>query len=1068
MRKLYSLGGLKSCRILQDYKQFTARLAGRAMLLLVMIMLLTTTAWAQGHLVKGKVTAAKDQAPLPGVNIIIKGTTRGVVTDMNGAYTLEVNEGDLLIFSQVGMESKEVLITSQSVLDVSMSETTSFLGEVVVTALGISQEKRSLGYSVQNVDGEELARTQRPNFFTSLQGRVAGLTMTSTSGMPGSSASIQLRGVSSITNGNQPLIVIDGLPVDNTTFNQHNLYSNLDNRNNDYTNRAADINPNDIASVTVLKGPEAAALYGQDGGSGVILITTKRGSRGGKITYDNSIGFQKLYRFPDVQKIYSAGNLGYTNILQDDEINYMGAKYPEGTKIYNNRDAFFKTGFSQIHNIGLEGGSESTTYRFSLNYTDQQGTVPENVYKKLSARLSSYTRISSRLTATTTFNYILSDNLKPVRGTTGFLIGVLAWPANDDMSVYLNANGTRRKLTNSTKEVDNPFFSVYKNHNQDKTNRLLSNMSLVFDPLSWLNITGRFGVDIYSTVGNYFLHPEGVGALTKKGSLDIYTENFRLLNGQLMATAAKDFKDLKTTFMAGTSFDDKNYEVISDYGEKLQLPDFNSINNTDITTQRAKNTLLRRRLVSAFSQLTLNYKDLVYLTATARNDVSSTLPVQSRSFFYPSVSASFVFTELPAVKLLNVFSFGKLRASYAEVGKDVMPYRVKAGLVSRTTTGGGFSYDFYSGNSKLEPERARGYEAGAELKFFNGRLGVDASWYKNDRIKQVSTQRLSYGTGFVFGLLNGGQISVRGFELQLTGTPLAKNDLEWNVVVNFSKSVSKVIELPAQVREYYDADTWLYGNARGSAYAPNLQDYYTATAYPYYNWKYSQRGIGAATAIGAVTYQRNTNGDILINPVNGLPFKTTDFLPAGDRNPDFTLGINNTITYKDVSISFLFDIRKGGDIFNANEAYLFYHGLSKRLLNRETPYIFNGVLKDGAENSATPTVNTIRVLPYTVGNDFYISFPESEFVEKDINWLRLRDITISYSLPAQTMSHVKVLKTASVFTTMTDVFLITNYTGADPAVNGTSPATNGAGAAGFDFGSLSTPRTVTFGVRLGL
>jgi len=314
-------------------------------------------------------------------------------------------------------------------------------------------------------------------------------------------------------------------------------------------------------------------------------------------------------------------------------------------------------------------------------------------------------------------------------------------------------------------------------------------------------------------------------------------------------------------------------------------------------------------------------------------------------------------------------------------------------------------------------------------------------------------------------------MSVRGVEIQLTGTPLVRNDFEWNVMVNFSKSNSKVISLPAGVKEYYNSDTWLFANARGSMFPENLQSFYSEASFPNYNWDYLQRGMGSATAIGGVTYQRNKNGDILIAPATGLPVKTPplgDALPIGDRNPDFMIGLTNSFKYKNFNFSFLLDIRKGGDIFNANEMALFTTGLSTRAINRETPVVIEGVLQDGMENSDTPTKNTIELTPYTMGSSYYGAFAESDFVEKDINWLRLRDITLAYTFPNALLTGTNVFKSASVFVTATDLFMVTNYTGADPMVNGTTPATNGAGAFGFDYGSLSIPRTVSFGIRVGL
>jgi TonB-linked SusC/RagA family outer membrane protein len=1058
----------------------------RALSVLLLMLFVTTLsafeAVAQERSITGKVMSAKENAPIPGVNILIKGTNRGTVTDQNGQFTLLASDGDILVVSQIGMEGQEITVGARTTIDISLAESTAVLEEVVVTALGISQEKRGLGYAVSTVSGSSVSETQRPNFMASLQGRVPGLTVVSTSGLPGSSTSITLRGVASLTGSNQPLIVVDGLPVDNRVTNQHSMVTDADNRNNDYINRAADINPSDIESLTILKGPEAAALYGQDGASGAIIITTKRGASGAvKIGYDNNFGWQTHYLFPEVQKVYGRGNFGYDD-PSTQETQYFGPKYADGSTFYNNVDAFFKTGTTQNHNLSVEGGSQALTNRLSVNYYTQEGVVPNTDYEKFSAKLSTSSKFAEKLEFVSSINFILSSNSKAVRGINGPLLGVLTWPANDDMTVYLNPDGTRRRLLPDAPptyygEPNNPFFTMNKNVLQDKTNRFISNIMLNYDPVKWLTITGQMGADVFSTQGNNFNHPESGGTISPVittnnivagGYIENYLEDSKLFNGQLLSTFRKDIGKFKTSLLIGTSFYDKNYETNTIYGSGLQLKEFNSINNTTPTTRNNKASIIRQRMASVFGNLTVNYSDLIYLSVTGRNDWSSTMPVQNNSYFYPSVAVSFVFSELAALENLSWLSFGKLRASYAEVGKDAPPYNVKSALIGRAYTGGGFNYNFWGGNPNLKPERAEGFEIGTELKFLKGRVGVDFSVFKNDRINQIASQRLSYGTGFVFGLLNGGHISVRGVELQLTATPVVINDFEWNVTVNFSKSESKVIELPAEVKEYYNSDTWIYANARGSAFPSNLQSLFSATAYPNYNWDYLQDGLGSATAIGGLTYERNSNGDILINPANGLPVKTADFLPIGERTPDFMLGLINSFTYKDFSLSFLLDFRKGGDVFNGNEMYLFNNGLSTRSLNREEPVVIKGVLKDGLQNSANPTVNTIQLSPYILGSTYGTAFAESDFVEHDINWVRLRDITLAYTLPSSVVSKSRIFKTASVFVTATDLFLITNYTGADPMTNGTTAATNGAGAFGFDFGTLSLPRTISTGIRVSL
>jgi hypothetical protein len=363
----------------------------------------------------------------------------------------------------------------------------------------------------------------------------------------------------------------------------------------------------------------------------------------------------------------------------------------------------------------------------------------------------------------------------------------------------------------------------------------------------------------------------------------------------------------------------------------------------------------------------------------------------------------------------------------------------------------------------LKPERGVGMEVGAELRFFKGRLNVDAAFYSNERSDQIVTQRLSYATGFIFALLNGGTFSNKGVELQLSGSPVKTSNFSWDVNVNFSKFTTDVKNLPADVAEYYNSDTWLYNNARASAFVGDLSKYFTTLD----NLSYYQQWAGSATAIGGYSYLRNKRGDILINPATGLPIKNTNFLPIGDRNPDFSIGLRNSFTYKSINLSFLLDIRKGGDVFNGNAMWLYERGLSTKTLDRNTPIIYKGVLRDGYENTDNPTPNTVQITPSTSTNQsFYSSLAESDFVEHNINWLRMRDVSLSYSLPSKVLASVKWVKNASIFVRGTELFLITNYTGADPSVNGTTATSLGVGAAGIDFGTVSLPRTFSTGINV--
>jgi TonB-linked SusC/RagA family outer membrane protein len=1018
--------------------------------------------WSQDRQVTGKIVNSEDNTALPGVSVVIKGTNRGTSSVADGSYKVSVTEGTTLIFSSLGFTKKEVKVGNQSVINVALDNSTSNLEEVVVTAMGVKAEKRSLGYSTQEVKGKELAETNRENFMVGMQARVAGLSMTTTSGQPGSSVAIQLRGASSIGGNNSPLYVIDGLPVSNNTFSQGSLTTDQPNRANDYTNRMADINPNDIESITVLKGLEAAALYGIEASGGAIMITTKKGAVGSraKISYDNSFRTDQVFRTLETQKVYGRGINGGTDLTS---LGFRGAKYPENTQFFDNLGNFYRKGFTQNHNLSLEGGNDRMTYRLSTGYVDQQGVTPTSDYERISIRLASTAKLTSKLELSSTIGFTRSSVVKPIRSDYGFYIGLLMWPATEDVTNYLNPNGTRRRLLSDNGEFDNPFFNVNKNQNNDRTSRTQGNVQLKYDPFKWLNVTTRFGVDAYATQGNYLQHPESNRGIVGKGFIENYNENALLMNGNFLVTGKKDFGKLKTTLMVGTEFLDNKYEVNSIYGEQLYIADFNSINNTLPTTQRTKQTITARRRVSTFGSLTLSYNDILYFTATGRNDLSSTLPKANNSITYPSFAGSFIFTELAGLKdAVPALSFGKLRASYAQGGNDAPPYKVLAALTPQTSSGGGFAYGVFGGNENLVPERSEGIEYGTEMKFFNGRLGLDVTRYSKEVSKQIVSQRLSYGTGFILGLLNGGTFTNSGYEISLTGAPIRTTNFSWDILVNFTKIKTTVDNLPAAVSEYYNSDTWLYANARASAFVNNLQTYYPTT-----NLDYNQRGAGSATAIGGYSYLRNNAGDILINPTSGLPVVNTNFLPIGDRNPDFTLGINNTFTYKGLRLSFLLDIRKGGDVFNGNELFLFRNGLSMNTLNRETPMTFKGVLRDGNENSATPTQNNIQITPQ-YRSDYYSSIPESDFVERDINWLRLRDVTLNYTIPKSIISKTGVFQSASVFLTGTDLFLMTNYKGADPNVNGTTATSLGVGAAGFDFGTLAVPRGISFGVRVGL
>ncbi len=1026
-------------------------------LFLLLFVFGTFLSYSQNTTVKGKISD-NNGSPLPGATITVKGTKDQSSTGIDGSFVIKAQNGAILEISYIGFETKQVKVT-ESAMNIVLSEGAQSLKEVTVTgALGINRQKSSLGYATQGVKGVDIAETQRENFVNALQGRIAGLTVTSTSGAPGASAAIQLRGVNSMSGNNSPLFVVDGLPVSNSTLDQGLLLSNGPNRDTDYTNRGSDINPDDIESVTVLKGPEAAALYGIEAGNGAIVITTKKGKKGrGSITFSTDVRTDNVYRFPETQTLYQRGSNGVSNT------NYrrmFGEKYPDGTQLFDNVNNFFVTGIKKSNALTFESGNEQVTYRLSLANVDQSGVVPNSAYTRTNITFSGTAKISDKFKADASLAYTNSTTDKTSKGAGGFLLNLLAYPANLDVRNYLNADGTKATVSNGAldTEVDNPYFEVNKNRGNDKTNRILSNVSLTYDPLSWLSFTGRVGIDASSTRGFKSVHPEstrsavGIGSGTGTslgGYYEQYTDQTNNYNYLFFGTAKKSVGKFNALLRLGTARKEENYTILSTKGEKFYQSNVMNINNTDPLTQRTQERIIKRRVDGIFGEATLDYDKMLFLTLTGRNDVSSTLPRANNSFFYPSTSLSFVFTEINGLKGKDILSYGKLRASWARVANDAKPYAIVPAYETKATTGGGFGYSVTGANPNLQAEMNTSMELGTELRFFKDRLSVDIAGYKRTTDNSIiNNMRLSYGTGFVLTAMNFGSLENKGVEVTVTGAPIKSENFTWDVMLNFTKSDSKLKSLPSNLSEYYTSDTWTYGNVRGGA------------------------KVGSPlTSLTGYTYLKNTAGQILINPSTGLPVVDTTFPIVGDRNPDFMIGLQNSFSYQNFKLSFLLDIRKGGDVYNATESYLWSNGLSTRSLNREQPLVINGVMRDGLENTANPTKNNVQVSPY-YQNEYYngssSNYIDSDFIEKNINWIRMRDITLSYKMPSYVLKKTKLFESISMYLTVTDLFMITNYSGADPSVNGLNASSGGAGGTGIDYGVLSTPRGVNLGFKFGL
>ncbi len=1019
----------------------------------VVTLLLATSSALQAQAttgtIRGRVVDAGTNRPVSDAQVLVEGTSGRSVTNAAGDFAITgIAPGSRAVTARrIGFSpaTQTVVVTAGRVASVtiSLNQAASALDAVVVTALGEQAQRRTLGTSQQSVIGSAIAETNRENFINSLQGRVAGVEINSASGVPGASTQITIRGVSSISSSNQPLFIIDGMPMDNKTLNTTALASSFggstvsfENRGVDFTNRGADINPEDIESITVLKGPEAAALYGIDAANGAVVITTKRGSAGGGFEYTGSFRAEKAVARPEIQRTY-----GPTD-PENFTTTYWGKPYAAGTTFYDNVDGFFRTGVSQKHNLVFNGASTDNrvNYRVSGGLAKQNGVVPNTYYDRYNVTGAGQAQVTSWLNADLSTQYSYSDNRQAFKGYGAYpgpLLGLLVWPQTDNASEWLTPAGTRRRVTSlsAASEVDNPYFSVNRNILGGTNNRIIVNLGLRFTPVSWGNIKLNLGSDTYGNHSDIVRHPESAFSVGNNGLIDVANDNTRNLSGQLLLNGNR--MELPGGFgiagLVGTSVRDDKSTVDAGWGRDFLEPDFVSINNASVRT--SKTTITQRRLMSAFGQATLDYNDYLYVTVSGRNDWTSTIPRERNSFFYPSISSSFVFTDaFPAAK--SVFSSGKLRAAYAQVGKDASPYAYRPFLVYKTTSYGGYGYDFWGPNNNLRPEFANSYEFGTELGVLEDRVTLDATVYRKQTEDQiVNNIRGSYATGFILFNLNGASTRSTGLEMMLTAAPVRRQSFNWTVNLNFDRSRSKVISLPYELPESYNSDTWLYGNVRNGTAA----------------------GLSTRSLTGWF-YMRNKDGELLINPTSGLPERYTTFVDAGyDRQPDWTLGINNALTFGKARLSMLWDVRRGGDILNATEHYLTVRGLSTRTLDRETPRVIKGVLRDGLENTAHPTKNTIVVVPAS-SPGYYSGISEELFIEKDINWLRLRDVTFEYSLP-------KRFGRTSVFLTGTDLLLFTNYSGLDPVVNGNTAAVGGSGAVGVDFGNFPMPRGLNVGLK---
>lgn len=1019
--------------------------------LIFVLCLIAQLAMAQKRSISGVIRDKVTSELLPGVSVLEKGTKNGGMTNIDGKFELTVNNGAVLVFSFIGMKTVEMKIGDSTTVDVELESETQQVDEVIVTAeFGMKRVARSVGSSVQNVKSADILESGRDNFVSALQGRVAGMNVSSTGGAPGASTKVVLRSITSISGNNQPLYVVDGIPMNNSTFNPVNLAdggASFSVRNLDFASRGNDFNPEDIESISVLKGGAAAALYGSDASNGAIIITTKKGTSGkGKVSYSNTFRWDNSYGFPELQTKYANGAYGTTNYYYATR---YGGLYPEGTKFYDNIGSVFQTGFSAKHNLSVEAGNDNATIRAAASFLDQSGVIKTTDYSRLNISLSGKAEITKWLSFEGSMQYTSTTNHKNLNGTDGPLYLAMRWPIVDDMSNYLQDDGVRMRMPNYYVNTDllNPLYGLYKNKLYDESDRIISNVSFNITPVKNTFIRAQAGWDVGMQTFETSKHPYYFNNNGGTGSYNLAKSNFSDPTLNVLAGYNNNFFNKIFTLSAQVGYHQVENGVsrLASYGTKYQVIDFMSINNCDPLTITSKKTDTRRRIQAISGQLEFGFKNMAFVTLRARNDWSSTLPKANNSYFYPAVESSFILTELPLLKNNPYVSFLKLRGSVAQIGKDAGPLEIDPQLEATGLTGGGYKYGFTGPNKNLRPEMTTSYEVGFEGRYLKDRINMDFTYFWTrceDQI--VKGFRLSYATGFVLNNMNVGTFETQGWEAHIDGDVIRQeNGFRWNVGINASSTHSEVVYLPANVTEYYDAYTWNSGNTRNGI----------MVGYP-------------VTTLTGLAYTRNNVGQILINPTTGLPVVDSKWSVIGDREPKLRFGITTNLNYKGFRLSAMFSGRLKTTVVNGTKRSMMSSGTSMESVEfrKRGPVVFDGVLKDGNENSDTPTKNTIGVTYNTYGASIYAGADE-DWVENNINYLRMQELKLSYNISPKLLRKT-LISSASVFIAGNDLLTWTNYSGVDAVGNTVSAAAGGTGGEGFDVWSLPNPRGYSFGINL--
>lgn len=1056
----------------------------RRLLFLSVLCFLCGSAWAQQIAVSGKVSDAQG-APVPGATVTEKGTTNATAADDNGNFRIVVSNGAILTINAIGFAAEEV--PARANVTVSLEGSNQVMDEVVVTALGIRRSKNALPYAAQQVKGEDLSRIRSNNAAAALSGKVSGLEIRQGNGISGST-NIVIRGTKSLTDNNQALFVVDGVPVDNSNTNTQDQKTGRGGY--DYGNAAADINPDDIESINVLKGAAASALYGSRAANGVIMITTKKGKRGLGVTINSGVTWSNIDKstFPKYQKSYGAGYVpGFfsfdvdgdgvdDDVVQTSEDASYGPAFDPDKLVYhwdafdpagpnylkpkpwvaadNDPSTFYETGISTNNNILIQAGGENTSVKLGYTRNDEKGVLPNSRVVKNIVNFGITHNLNDKLSVSSNINYSRIDGLG--RYGTGYSglnpnQNFRQWyETNVDIQEQKEAffrnglnvtwnwadpstpEGTRPKYT------DNYYWTRYKNFQTDMRNRIFGNVTGNYKIFDWLNLMGRVTVDNYSE-----FQDERIAV----GSVDIpyysrFDRTFNETNLDLIATAAKE---LGTNFMlnALVGVNQRKTTVGSTFSETsggLVIPEFYAISNSAGPVPPAVETYQPERVDGYFGGLTLTYNEFLTLDGTIRRDRSSTLPADNNAYNYYSIAGSWVFSK--HLQTLPWLSLGKLRLNYATVGNDA-PWGSTLDVFTPVQAFGNtvqYTLPSSKNNVNLRPEQTTSREAGIELALFDGRLGLDATYYKSNTVDQIIPVSVSTATGYSSKYLNAGDVQNQGIELSLNATPVRTPDISWTINVNWTRNRNLVVSL-------YDT-------------SKNLQ---LATA---------QGGISINASLGQPygTIQgraiEKLNGQNLID-ADGYYVTTSNTTNViGNVNPDWIGGIYNTIRFRNISLGFLIDMRKGGDLFSLDRFYSQYTGATadyvylndlgnpvRSPIEEGGGRILQGVTEDGKPNTTRVDANFANLTGATI--------PPSEYIY-DASYIKLREATLTYSLPVALVERTRSFKAIDISLIGRNLWILhKNVPYADPEENLSS-----GNVQGIQSGAYPTARYMGFNVKL--